>query len=143
MKNLKNVFSGWPAAISRALPAAVAIVALLLLALRLGLVRENVYYLAPPLDELLRGRLLMFVSTWLVASICLYCGCTVLYLAFLAPELAVAVLCKMPMGVYEYICTLFFPLVFTLTALLAFHKRGRGRLFYMVLTLIGALQYGA
>ncbi|MBP5212070.1 MAG: sulfatase-like hydrolase/transferase, partial [Pyramidobacter sp.] len=143
MKNLKNVFSGWPAAIRRALPAAAAIVALLLLALRLGLVRENVYYLAPPLDELLRGRLLMFVSTWLVAAICLYCGCAAPYLAFLVPELAVAVLCKMPMGVYEYICALFFPLVFTLTALLAFHKRGRGRFVFAVFTLLGALQYGA
>ena len=143
MTDLKKLFSGWPRAIIFGLPIAAVIVALLLLALRLGLLRENVYYLAPPLAEVIHGRLLMLASTWLVAAICLYCGCTELYLAFLVPELAVAVLCKMTVGVYEYVCSLFFPLVFTITALLAFHRRGWGRFVFAALTLLGAIQYGA
>lgn len=114
------------------------------LALRAGVLIKVDYgsELAPAAQ--LRHWGLEFAAAALAMSGCAFLGRrgAAVYGAFFACEAAVAVLCRMPVGRYELLCMLLFPLTYTAAACAVWYG---GRLRRWILALFvfwGALQYG-
>ncbi len=141
-------FSELKAALFGGFVSGTAVFALYRAALVCGWIAEKTDTFATPWPILAQHLGLELICSWfLMTAVCL-CGRrgAFMYALFLALELTAAFLCRMPIGVYEYLCIGAFPAVYALAAYLvpdgkALAARGLRALLTLFI-LFGALQYG-
>ncbi|MBQ8090714.1 MAG: sulfatase-like hydrolase/transferase, partial [Pyramidobacter sp.] len=118
------------------------------LALSCGWIVEKTDTFATPWPVVLQHLGLELACSCFFSWVIFCCGAryAALYALFFTLELTVAYLCRMPVGVYEFVCLGSFPAVYALAAyLLPVSRRPGSRLLrasLMLFVLFGVVQYG-
>ena len=141
-------FSGVKSRLIRGILSGTAVFLLYRLAIFCGWIADKLDTFATPWPVLAPHLGLELVCSWFLMTVVFFLGrrYAVLYALFLALELTTAFLCRMPVGVYDYLCLGAFPAVWSLAAYLAPEGHSFGARFLRVLLTLfvfcGALQYG-